>query len=221
MPRITNSNPLRLLTGILLVMTGGIVAPPVLKARVAAQETARDTEERGLTDDWETFRPAGMEAGFQMPKAPKLRKRTFTPVASEPPIVVRLHSCVLGDGDMMFVAGWHDLHQVPKNARMQKDVLDGAVRTSVANVMGSRSDEKPVKLERYPGRQVSYRFTAAKQIYRVIERVYLVGARQYQFRVLAKVNKYNPEAAERFFESVELLDPDNDLPPRPRNRKPK
>lgn len=175
-------------------------------------------EERGLEDAWETFRPSGMEAAFEMPKNPKLRERSFSPVADQPAIKVRLYSSVIQDGEMMFVAGWHDLHSIPRYPRQKQDVLEGAVATAVANVLGSIIEKKNIKLERYPGREISYRFAAGDVLYRVIERVYLVGARQYQFRMLAKIDRYDAVAAERFFESVQLLDPDNDLPPRPRNR---
>lgn len=175
-------------------------------------------EERGLDDAWETFRPKGMEASFEMPKKPKLRERSFAPVANEPAIKVHLHSAVVQNGEIMFVAGWHDLHTIPRNALQQEDVLNGAVSTAVANVLGSIIEKKKVRIERYPGREISYRFSAGDVLYRVIERVYLVGARQYQFRMLAQIDRFDRASAERFFDSVRLLDPDNDLPPRPRKR---
>ena len=175
-------------------------------------------DERGLEDAWETFRPSGMEAAFQMPRKPKLRERSFTPVANQPAIKVRLYSSVVQNGELMFVAGWHDLHTIPRNPRQRQDVLNGAVATAVANVLGSIVEKKNIRLERYPGKEISYRFSAGDVLYRVIERVYLVGARQYQFRMLAKIDRFDRVAAERFFESVQLLDPDNDLPPRPRKR---
>jgi len=175
-------------------------------------------EERGLDDAWETFRPRGMEASFEMPKKPKLRERSFAPVANEPPIKVHLHSAVIKKGEIMFVAGWHDLHTIPRNFVQQEDVLDGAVSTAVANVLGSIIEKKKIRLERYPGREISYRFSSREVLYRVVERVYLVGARQYQFRMLAKIDRYDRSSADRFFDSVQLLDPDNDLPPRPRKR---
>jgi hypothetical protein len=179
---------------------------------------ASKNEERGLDDAWETFRPKGMEAAFEMPKSPKLRERSFAPVADEPPIKVHLHSAVVKNGEIMFVAGWHDLHTIPRNASQQTDILNGAVATAVANVLGSIIEKKKIRLERYPGREISYRFAAGDVLYRVIERVYLVGARQYQFRMLAKIDRYDRSAADRFFDSIQLLDPDNDLPPRPRKR---
>ena len=175
-------------------------------------------EERGLDDAWETYRPKGMEAAFEMPKRPNLRERSFAPVVNEPPIKVHLHSAVLKGGEMMFVAGWHDLHTIPRNVVQQQEILDGAVATAVANVLGSIIDRKKIRLERYPGREISYRFASGDVLYRVVERVYLVGVRQYQFRMLAKIDRYDRASADRFFESVELLDPDNDLPPRPRKR---
>ena len=181
-------------------------------------ETQGKTDERGLDDTWETFRPKGMEASFEMPKKPKLRERSFAPVANEPPIKVNLHSSVVQNGEIMFVAGWHDLHTIPRNALQQEDILNGAISTAVANVLGSIVDKKKVRLERYPGREISYRFSAGDVLYRVIERVYLVGARQYQFRMLAQIDRFDRASAERFFDSVRLLDPDNDLPPRPRKR---
>ncbi len=178
-----------------------------------------ESDERGLDDAWETFRPKGMEASFEMPKKPKLRERSFAPVANEPAIKVHLHSAVVQNGEIMFVAGWHDLHTIPRNALQQQDVLDGAVSTAVANVLGSITEKKKIRLERYPGREINYRFSAGDVLYRVIERVYLVGARQYQFRMLAQIDRFDRASAERFFDSVRLLDPDNDLPPRPRKRK--
>ncbi len=188
------------------------------KPSQSSDESKDQREERGLEDAWETFRPAGMEASFEMPKKPKLRERTFSPVADQPAIKVRLYSSVIQDGEMMFVAGWHDLHTIPRYPRQQQDVLEGAVATAVANVLGSIAEKKKISLERYPGREISYRFAAGDVLYRVVERVYLVGARQYQFRMLAKIDRFDRVAAERFFESVQLLDPDNDLPPRPRKQ---
>lgn len=179
----------------------------------------RANEERALDDAWETFRPTGMEAAFEMPKKPKLRERSFTPVADQPAIKVSLYSSVIQDGEMMFVAGWHDLHTIPRNARQEQEVLKGAIATAVANVLGSITEKKNVRLERYPGREIGYRFAAGDVLYRVIERVYLVGARQYQFRMLATIDRFDRAAAERFFDSVKLLDPDNDLPPRPRKKR--
>ena len=190
------------------------------EASAEADPKVRDkNEERGLDDAWKTFRPKGMEASFEMPKSPKLRERSFTPVVDEPPIKVHLHSATVQNSEIMFVAGWHDLHTIPRNALEQQEVLDGAVSTAVANMLGSIIEKKKVQLERYPGREITYRIAAGNVLYRVVERVYLVGARQYQFRMLAKTDRYDRAAADRFFDSVQLLDPDNDLPPRPRNRK--
>jgi len=190
-------------------------------ASVSAQpqdEVRNKNEERGLDDAWETFRPKGMEASFEMPKKPKLRERSFAPVASEPAIKVHLHSAVIQNGKMLFVAGWHDLHTIPRNSKQENEVLEGAVATAVANVLGSISDKKNVRLERHRGREISYRFVGGDVLYRVVERVFLVGARQYQFRMIATLDRFDRAAADRFFESVKLLDPDNDLPPRPRKR---
>ena len=122
------------------------------------QSAEKVNEERGLEDAWETFRPSGMEAAFEMPKQPKLRERSFTPVANQPAIKVRLYSSVVQDGEMMFIAGWHDLHSIPRFDRQKSDILEGAVATAVANVLGSIVEKKTIKLERYPGREISYRF---------------------------------------------------------------
>lgn len=192
------------------------------KSKASAEADRKEpgkNEERGFEDDWETFRPRGMEASFEMPKSPKLRERSFTPVVGEPPIKVHLHSAVVKNGEVVFVAGWHDLHTIPRNALQQQEVLDGAVSTAVANMLGSIIEKKNTRLQRYPGREITYRIASENVLYRVVERVYLVGARQYQFRMLAKTNRYDRVAADRFFDSVQLLDPDNDLPPRPRKRK--
>ena len=211
----------RLTLAVLLVT----LTPTILFAAAPQDEpannkkpTAEASEERGLDDAWETFRPSGMEASFEMPKKPKLRERSFAPVADEPPIKVHLHSAVIKKGEIILVAGWHDLHTIPRNAVQEQDVLDGAVSTAVANVLGSIIEKKKIRLERYPGREINYRFASRDVLYRVVERVYLVGARQYQFRMLAKIDRYDRSAADRFFDSVQLLDPDNDLPPRPRKR---
>lgn len=203
---------------ILQAQKGSAAKQDAPESKGTKSEGSRKNEERGLDDAWETFRPKGMEASFEMPKSPKLRERSFAPVASEPAIKVHLHSAVIQNGEMLFVAGWHDLHTIPRNSRQQQEVLDGAVATAVANVLGSIIEKKNVRLERHPGREISYRFAGGDVLYRVVERVFLVGARQYQFRMIAKIDRYDREAADRFFESVKLLDPDNDLPPRPRKK---
>lgn len=201
----------------------------VCNARLSAQDAnnaattgdrpaAKNFPERGLDEEWHTFQPKGADAKFEMPAKPRLIERSFTPVDFEPAIKVHLYIASIGKGAATFIFGWHDLHTPPRDPQHRAEILNGAVRGSIANVLGTLGSQENATLQGNGGRKYSYLFTRESEIYKVAAEVYLVGERQYQLSMIAKQNEFDVDAAARFAASVRLLDPEGDLPPRPRKK---
>lgn len=195
------------------------VANQVCAMQAESTSTTQGSQPKSDDEDpsWITFTPTGARSSFDMPKKPRFVARSFSPVKNEPPIKVRLHLATFNDGKSTLVFGYHDLHEIPRSRKKVNDALDGAVRGSVANVMGQLlTNPTEIKYKHHPGRQFIYVCAQEKTKYVVTARVLMVGKRQYQLSCLMEEEVYDKSIAERFLDSFRLIQPKNDLPPRPR-----
>ncbi len=152
----------------------------------------------------------GSNTEIMMPAKPRLSERTFRPVANEPFIHVKTWLCTADGGQVVFTMSYHDLHKQPETQKQIKKVLDGAVKGTIAQVVGSSSDiVENVKVRIYPGRKFTYEFTVNGQELKSDAEVYLIGKRQYMLSTIFKHAKYSPELSQKFFETFNPFDPED------------
>lgn len=168
-------------------------------------------------NQWVTIAPSGARASFEMPKKPRYIERSFSPVKDEPPIKVRVHMTTVNEGLTTFVFGYHDLHETPESGKKANEVLDGAVKGSIANVLGRLvSGPKKITFKKVnPGREFVYACVQNKKKYIVSARVLLVRRRQYQISCLMEESVFSEDVANQFLNSLRIFEPESDLPPRP------
>ncbi len=191
-----------------------------LAVLLAIASTSFGQEETGLAkQEWEQLKPTGARASIEMPIKPRYVERSFAPIQDKPPVKVRLHLATVSEGLATFIFGYHDLHEKPSD-QQAANALDGAVRGAVGNVMGQLLDTpKRITYNKYPGRQFGYQFIQNEQRFTVLSRVYLINKRQYQLNVVMDVDVYDESLASKFLNSFKYLEPENDIPPRPRDSK--
>jgi len=168
-------------------------------------------------EEWITITPTGARSSIQMPKKPRYVERSFSPIKDKPPIKVRLHLATVNEGLTTYIFGYHDLHEIPKTKKNVNDALDGAVRGSVANVLGQLlSSPTVIKYKTNLGRQFVYACSQQEKKYIVTSRVFVVGKRLYQISCLMEESVFSAPVAEKFLQSFRLIQIESDLPPRPR-----
>ena len=183
--------------------------------QASPQTDAQPASHVAETSDGQWLKHAadGSNAEIMMPAKPRLSERTFRPVANEPFINVKTWLCTADGGQVVFTMSYHDLHKQPETQKQIKKVLDGAVKGTVAQVVGSSSDiVENVKVRIYPGRKFTYEFTVNGQELKSDAEVYLIGKRQYMLSTIFKQAKYNPELSQKFFETFNPFDPEDSGP---------
>jgi hypothetical protein len=81
-------------------------------------------------------------------------------------------------------------------------MLNGARDGAVANVKGKLTDEKKIKIDAYPGRDIS--FEALGGMFVARSRIYLVKDRLYQVMVLAPKANGLPKEIDKYLDSFKL-----------------
>lgn len=160
---------------------------------------------------WLKQSPEGANAEFKMPVEPRAMERSFKPVADRPPITVKLQICSMDEGQIVFVFSYHDLHELPKGRVKIKEVLDGAVKGSVARVIGQLNEDQSVSVREYPGRKISYDFTQNEQPLKSESEIYLIGRRLYVLNTIFKTTNYDTELSQKFFDSFNPFNPEESL----------
>lgn len=184
-------------------------------------------------DVWIDMAPTGALAEFQMPAKPRYVERKFTPIRGRDPITVKLHIAASEDGKTSYIFSYFDLAEQPRGQGDIKNILDGAVRGSLATVMGSLQEVDEEKQGRYPGRLFTYTFRQVDREDRehdfvVISRILLIRRRQYQLSGIAELSAREivddkitlapgrQETISKFLNSFNPVKPKPDLPPEPR-----
>ena len=189
-------------------------SPPPTQTPQPSQQ-ATDTEPK--EGEWRTISPSDALATFSAPKKPRYIERTFTPVANKPPIKVHLYMSPINKGKENYIFGYHDLHEIPGNARARDRAIEGAVRGSIINVQGKLlSDVDTIRFKKWPGRQFNYQYLQNEKNFVVLSRVFLVEKRLYQLNAIALESEFDKEIANKFLNSFKLVTIENDEPPVPR-----
>ena len=189
-------------------LTGALTSPTL---QASPQTDAKQASHVAETTDgqWLKHSADGSNAEIMMPAKPRLSERTFRPVADEPFINVKTWQCMADGGQVVFTMSYHDLHKQPKTRREMKQVLDGAVKGTVAHVVGSSDTVEDTKVRIYPGRKFTYEFTLNGQQLKSDAEVYLIGKRQYMLNTIFKQSNYKPELSQKYFETFNPFDPED------------
>lgn len=226
---LRKSSPMRAFAIIRRVMVATLMIIPLIVAPVFAYPATTlkpvIVQDDEVTGQWVKMKPTGAWASFEMPKKPRYIERRFTPIPDKPPIKVRLHLVTVADGNLTYVFSYHDLHAKPIDSKSTLAAINGAVRGSVANVLGQLVDPVDLGLKTNPqsisqnehvGRQFVCRFIQDKKLYIATGRVFLVGKRLYQLNCIMPEDMFDPNLAARFLRSFKIIIPEDDSPPRPR-----
>jgi len=170
-------------------------------------QTDTAAAEQAKSSTWLKQNPDGANAEFRMPVKPREMERSFKPVADRSQIVVKLNLCSIDLGQIVFVFSYHDLHDTPENRTKVDEILDGAVKGTVARVIGQLDADESVSLREYPGRKITYSFTQDGQGLKSDSEIYLIGKRQYVLNTIFKDSNYDPELSKKFFGSFNPFDP--------------
>ena len=167
--------------------------------------------DQDVSGEWLKQSPEGSNAEFRMPVEPREMERSFKPVADRPPITVKMRICSIDGGQIVFVFSYHDLHDMPEDRKKIKEVLDGAVKGSVARVIGQLIADESVSKREYPGRKISYDFTQGEQSLKSESEIYLIGKRLYVLNTIFKTTNHDTELSEKFFDSFNPFNPEESL----------
>ena len=161
-------------------------------------------------EGWVKVEGSSANATFQLPKEPKYKTISFSPIAGLDPITTHMYISVINPQQSVVVS-WHDLHEEPVGNPQIKDTLDGAVKGNVARVVGKLDEIKAVKVSGYPGREFNYSFSmkvsdTEEKILKAKSRIILVGQRQFQIQMITTEDAVDKATAERAFEALKLGD---------------
>lgn len=158
---------------------------------------------------WVKVEGSSGKATFQVPKEPRYKTVSFSPIAGREAITNHMYISVI-NAKQSVVVSWHDLHDEPTGSKEIKEALEGAVKGNVARVLGQLDDKiKGVKVEGHPGREFDYSFSMKvndkeEKILKATSRIILVGARQYQITMVATEGSEDKTVAMKVFDSFKL-----------------
>ena len=158
--------------------------------------------------EWLKQNPEGANAEFMMPVEPRTMERSFKPLADRSQIVVKMQICSIDHGQIVFVFSYHDLHDMPEDRDKINEILDGAVKGTVARVIGQLNADESTSLREFPGRKISYQFTQNGQPLKSESEIYLIGKRQYVMNTIFKESNYDTTLSEKFFDSFNPFNPE-------------
>ena len=179
-------------------------------------------QDQNGSDNWVTITPPQIGAQIQMPSTPIFSEQKLQPVRDQEEITVRSRSAMMPSGKENLTFVYHDEHTTPTTRTQTNKVLDGAVTGAIALVNGEIVRQSEIFLKSHKGRDFVYRceLEDAKlqttHKLKIRTRVLLVRNRLFSMNYIAEYDSYDDEVADRFFESFELVNRANDLPPRPR-----
>lgn len=174
-------------------------------------QTNSQTNSETESGKWIKHNPEGANAEFKMPVQPRAMERSFKPVADRPQIVVKLQLCSIDQGQIVFVFSYHDLHDMPESRMKVKEILDGAVKGTVARVIGQLNSDETVSLREFPGRKISYEFAQNGQGLKSDSEIYLIGKRQFVLNAIFKDSNYDAALSEKFFDSFNPFNPEETI----------
>ena len=170
--------------------------------------SATAQEVPAIDDQWTKQAPEGSNAEFMMPNKPRLSERKFRPVADQPFINVKTYLCTADEGQVVFTMSYHDLHQRPTSQQDINKTLNGAMRGTVALVLGSLQSDENTKIRTYPGRKFTFSFVVNDQSLKSDAEIYLIGKRLYTLSVIFKQAKYDPALSAKYFATFNPFDPE-------------
>lgn len=153
--------------------------------------------------EWLTITPELARAQVAMPLAPTAAERSLEPVKGEK-ITVKMQVAEL-DGKHTFIFSYHD-QTPPKDAKAERDALDGAVKGAIASTLGALEKVSAVRSGKLLGREVSYTLVQGENNkFRVAARFFLDRGRLYQLTYFAPADDFNDDHAKKFLESFKHL----------------
>ena len=179
--------------------------------RQAAPKNAPSAAGATTDGQWIKHAPNESNAEIMMPAKPQMSERTFRPVADQPFIKVKTWRCTANGGQVVFTMSYHDLHQSPKSGVEIRQTLDGAVKGTLALLLGKLESSENVKLRDYQGRKFTYSFSFADQALHADAEVYLIGKRQYMLNTIFKSTGYDPAISKTYFTTFNPFDPPSEL----------
>lgn len=178
-----------------------LLALPVLL--ISLFPTLLSAQQPQVVREWLSVSPDESRAKFLMPFAPQANERTLEPVKGEK-ITVKMQVSEL-DRKHTFIFSYHD-QTPPKDAKAERDALDGAVKGAIASTLGALDKVSIVRSGTLNGREVTYTLIQGeKNKMRVASRYFLDGGRLYQLTYLAADADFNPDHAKKFLESFQHL----------------
>lgn len=158
-----------------------------------------------IVREWLSVTPDGARAEVLMPFAPQASERTIEPVKGEK-LTVKMQVAEL-ESKHTFVFSYHD-QTPPKDAKAERDALDGAVKGAIASTLGALDKASAIRSGNLNGREVTYTLVQGeKNKIRVSARFFLDRGRLYQLTYLAPDADFNPAYARKFLESFKFLPP--------------
>jgi hypothetical protein len=109
-----------------------------------------------------------------------------------------------GDGNMVAIAGYHDLEEEPATEKKIKEVLQGAVAGAVESASATATKYEEAVLDRNPGRHVEYRTKRLGKDIRGITRIFIRGKRVYQINYLAAGDSFDPVLGKKIVQSLKF-----------------
>ncbi len=179
----------------------------------AKDTTASNSQGKGNfvagENGWVKVEESSGKATFKVPKEPRYKTVSFSPIAGREAITSHMYISVLNEKQSVVVS-WHDLHEDPAATGKVRATLDGAVKGNVARVLGQLDNK--VKSFRFKGnyaRDFDYSFSmkvseTEERILKATCRIILVGARQYQMTMVATEGSEDKAIALDVFDSFAL-----------------
>lgn len=176
----------------------------------------------GPADQWFVVSPPGVGARVEMPTIPQFKENSIRPVRDLPEILVRSRSSVINAGNTNLTFVYHDEAEIPAGRNKVNLILNGAMTGAMALVNGELISQEEIFVGSNKGRDFTYicEISDAKlqrvHDLKIRTRLILVGRRLFSLNYISVVSEYDDSVAERFFNSFELVNKPDDLPPEPR-----
>ena len=179
-------------------------------------------QKAGNQDEWVLIEPPGVGASVEMPTVPRFKEQVIRPVRDLDEIVVKSRSSVLGNGNTNLTFVYHDEQVRPSGRNQISKVLDGAITGAIALVNGELIEQEEIFVGSNKGRDFVYSCEIKDMKLQLVQnlkirsQIILVGRRLYSMNYISVLDDYDDGVADRFFTSFQLINVENDLPPKPR-----
>ena len=192
------------------------------KSSIAVLFSILAVQSNGIEDDWHVVSPPGVGASVEMPTIPQFKQQWLQPVRDREEILVRTRSSVINNGNTNLTFVYHDEHRTPVGRIQVKRVLDGAMSGAMALVNGELITQDEIFIGSHKGRDFVYSCEIGdaklQKVHdlKIRTKLMLVGQRLYSLNYISVMSDYDENVADRFFDSFQLVNSPNDLPPKPR-----